>query len=137
MIIGLVGFAGSGKGSVAKILATDYNFTSVAFADPLKDAAAIIFDWPRNLLEGDTEPSRAFREVPDEFWSMHFNKKFTPRMALQQLGTEACRNVFHKDIWVLNLEKRIKNKTNVVVTDVRFPNELECIKRLGGKIFRI
>lgn len=137
MLMGLVGFAGSGKGSVADILATDHNFTKMAFADPLKDAAAVIFDWPRHLLEGDTEASRTFRERPDKFWSEHFKKEFTPRMALQQLGTEACRNVFHQDIWVLNLEKRIRDKKNVVVTDVRFPNEIDCIKKLGGTIIRI
>ena len=136
-IIGLVGFAGSGKDTIANILAIDFRFKKLAFADPLKDAAAIIFDWPRYLLEGDTEPSRAFRERPDPYWSEKLGKPFTPRMALQQLGTEGCRNVFHDDIWVLNLEKRITQHEKVVVTDVRFPNEIDSIIRQGGKIVRI
>ena len=137
MLIGLVGFAGSGKGTVADYLVEKHNFVKMAFADPLKDAASIIFDWPRNLLEGDTVPSRAFREKPDVFWSNKFGKQFTPRMALQQLGTEACRGVFHQDIWVHLLEKRISQHNNVVVTDVRFPNEIEAIVKMGGHVVRV
>ena len=136
-IIGLVGFAGSGKGTVAEYLVNKHNYTKIAFADPLKDAASIIFDWPRHLLEGDTVPSRVFRERQDDFWSNKFGKKFTPRMALQQLGTEACRGVFHQNIWIHLLEKRISSLENVVVTDVRFPNEIEAIVKMGGKIIRV
>lgn len=136
-IIGIVGFASAGKGTVADYLVNKHNYVKIAFADPLKDAASVIFDWPRHLLEGDTVPSRAFREKPDDFWSAKFGKQFTPRMALQQLGTEACRGVFHENIWVHLLEKRIGNQKNVVITDVRFPNEIESIVRMGGHIVRV
>lgn len=137
MIIGLVGFAGSGKGTVADILCDEFNFSKIAFADPLKDAVSAIFDWPRNLVEGDTIPSRVFREKPDSFWSEKFERDFTPREALQKLGTEACRNVFDQDIWIYALEKRIDRERNTVVTDVRFPNEIECINRLDGHVVRV
>lgn len=136
-VIGLVGFAGSGKDTVANILKHEHQYTKIAFADSLKDAVSVIFDWPRYLLEGDNEPSRAFRERPDPYWSEKFGKDFTPRMALQQLGTEACRQTFHEDIWILNLEKRISQHKNVVVTDVRFPNEIEFIKKMGGHVVRV
>ena len=46
MILGLVGFASSGKDTVADYLVRNHNFNRIAFADPLKDAASIIFDWP-------------------------------------------------------------------------------------------
>jgi hypothetical protein len=66
MVIGLVGFLGSGKGTVADTLKL-YNFIPESFSNPLKDAVAIIFGWDRSLLEGDTKESREFRETVDEF----------------------------------------------------------------------
>jgi hypothetical protein len=135
MLIGVVGFIGSGKGSVGDIL-IEKGFHKDSFAKPLKDAVSIIFGWPRELIEGDTGLSRAWREEPDPFWSSNFGRNFTPREALQLMGTEAGRNVFHEDIWVISLLNRSKDK-NVVVTDVRFQNEIDYIQRSGGKIIRV
>jgi hypothetical protein len=69
MIVGLVGFIGSGKGTVADIMTTEHGFSKESFAGGVKDAASVIFGWDRKLLEGDTEESRAWRETPDEYWS--------------------------------------------------------------------
>ena len=69
MIVGVCGLIGSGKGTVADILVEEYDFKKISFADSLKDAVAVLFKWPRHLLEGDTEESRFWREQPDEFWS--------------------------------------------------------------------
>lgn len=135
MIIGLVGFIGSGKGTVGDIL-EQKGFVKDSFAKPLKDACSVMFGWPRELLEGDTEVSRKWREEPDVFWSEKFDKEFSPRLALQLMGTEAGRNVFHKDIWVISLLNRSKGK-DVVVTDVRFQNEIKFIQDNGGIIIRV
>lgn len=135
MIIGLVGFIGSGKGTVGDIL-VEKGFRKDSFASPLKDACSIIFGWPRQMLEGDTEISRAWREKEDVYWSEKFGHKFTPRLALQLMGTEAGRDVFHPDIWVISLLNRSKGK-NVVVTDVRFKNEIEHIQKNNGIIIRV
>lgn len=135
MIIGLVGFIGSGKGTVGDIL-EQRGFVKDSFAKPLKDACAVIFGWPREMLEGDTEVSRKWREEPDAFWSEKFNKEFSPRLALQLMGTEAGRNVFHKDIWVTSLLNRANGK-DVVVTDVRFKNEIKFIQDNGGIVIRV
>jgi len=135
MLIGFVGFIGSGKGTVGDIL-VQKGFKKDSFAKPLKDAAANIFGWDRKLLEGDTVRSREWREQPDEYWSQAFNYEFTPRLALQLLGTEGCRNTINKDIWVYSLLKRAST-TNTIVTDVRFKNEIETIHNHGGKIVRI
>lgn len=135
MIIGLVGFIGSGKGTVGDIL-EQKGFTKDSFAKPLKDACAVIFGWPRELLEGDTEVSRKWREEPDVYWSEKFGKEFSPRLALQLMGTEAGRNVFHTDVWVISLLNRAKGK-DVVVTDVRFKNEIKYIQDNGGIIIRV
>ena len=67
-IIGIAGLIGSGKDTVANHLINNHNFTSVKFADKLKDGVAAIFEWPRDLLEGDTDESREWRETPDPFW---------------------------------------------------------------------
>jgi len=131
MIIGICGFIGSGKGTVGDILHHKYRFEKDSFARPLKDAAAAIFGWNRDLLEGDTTQSRAWREQPDEFWSRAFGRAFTPREALQKLGTEAGRNVFHPDIWSSSLIKRSLHK-NIVITDVRFKNEVQTIRDHNG-----
>ena len=135
MLIGVVGFIGSGKGTVGDIL-TEHGFHKDSFAKPLKDAVAIIFGWPRELLEGDTDRSRAWREEVDPYWSEKFGRPFTPREALQLMGTEAGRDVFHRDIWVISLLNRAKGK-NVVVTDVRFQNEIRYIQDNGGIVIRV
>lgn len=136
MIIGVVGFAGSGKGTVGDLLVDNYGYKKMAFADPVKDATAVIFGWDRSLLEGDTDESRAFRETPDEFWSERFGFEVTPRWALQKMGTEGGRDTFHDSLWVTALERRI-DCDNIVVSDVRFPNEIKKIKSLGGHVVRV
>lgn len=143
MIIGIVGFAGSGKGTVGDILVNDHDFTKLSFADAVKDATSAIFGWPRHLLEGDTNESREFRETKDNFWSARLGRDFTPRLAMQLMGTEAGREVFHQNLWVDVVERRIKHKQewefedNFVIPDVRFPNEIEAIRKWGGFIVRV
>jgi hypothetical protein len=135
MIIGVVGFIGCGKGTVGDLL-EQRGFVKDSFATPLKDACSAMFGWPRDLLEGDNEASRQWREQPDPFWSEKMGKQFTPRLALQLLGTEAGRDVFHKDIWVNSLLKRAGDK-DVVITDVRFKNELKFIQKNNGIVVRV
>ena len=95
MIIGLVGWIGSGKNTVADILATQHSYKKDSFAAPLKDATANIFNWPRKTLEGDTDHSRHFRECVDPYWANKLQiKNFTPRLALQIVGTELFREHF-------------------------------------------
>ena len=138
MIIGVVGFIGSGKGTAADILVEKHGFVKLSFADAVKDATAAIFGWQRSLLEGDTEESREFREKNDEWWANKFGfKHFSPRLALQLMGTEAGRDVFHKDVWVYALERKMEMYQNVVIADVRFPNEIMWMRRKGGFAVRV
>lgn len=135
MIIGLVGFIGSGKGTVGDILVREHGYKRFAFADALKDAVAQIFLWPRGLLEGDTVASREFREKVDPYWTEEFGYEVTPRLILQRMGTEACRHGISDNIWISALKKRIHGYEDVVLSDVRFPNEIEFVQSVGGKIF--
>lgn len=140
MLIGIVGFAGSGKGTVGNIIKDKYGFQTDSFAAPLKDITSILFGWERSLLEGDTAESRHWRENPDRYWSKALDKKnFSPRKALQLVGTEAIRETFHEDFWVLSFHKRWNDggKPNIVLTDCRFPNEIKCVQSLGGIIIQV
>lgn len=137
MIIGLVGFIGSGKGTVRDILVREHGYHGFAFADALKDAVATIFTWPRGLLEGDSNASRAFRERIDPWWSHKLGYEVTPRLILQKMGTEACRNGIADNIWIAALEKRIHGYEDVVISDCRFPNELDFVRSAGGIIVQV
>jgi hypothetical protein len=138
MIVGLLGFIGSGKGTAGDML-KDMGFTPVSFAKGVKDIAAEMFGWPRHLLEGDTEQSREWREQPDKFWSKELGKDFTPRLALQLMGTEVGRDVFHKDFWIIKLKNYIQQNPNqnYVITDVRFQNEIEFVHSFNGVLIEI
>lgn len=137
MIIGLVGFIGSGKDTVAQEFIKTGCIRD-SFAAPLKDVCSAIFGWPRELLEGDTIESREFRETPDMFWTRKTGiDNFTPRLALQLIGTDVMRNHFNQDIWLNSLEYRIRRASHagcVVISDARFRNELELIRNMGGNI---
>ena len=141
MIIGITGLIGSGKDTVAKLF-VDRGCTQDSFASPLKDVCASVFGWERHMLEGDTIASRDFRETPDIFWTRKLGiDNFTPRLALQLMGTEVMRNHFHTNIWIDSLEYRMRSAEAdhpcVVISDTRFINELDLIKRLGGVVINI
>jgi hypothetical protein len=136
MIIGVCGLIGSGKNTVADYLVKEHDFVPVSFAAVLKDACASLFGWDRDMLEGKSEESRIQREQVDKFWAERLEIPcFTPRYALQYIGTDVMRNHFHSDIWVIAAEKRMWKYDNVVISDVRFPNEMAMIRRNGGQIW--
>ena len=131
MIIGICGLIGSGKGTVADMLEKEHSFVKVSFADSLKDVVAAVFRWPREVLEGDTEESRAWREQVDTWWANKLKMpNLTPRWILQQWGTEVCRVGFHDDIWIASIERKLDSNINYVIPDTRFPNEIDLIKKL-------
>lgn len=138
MILGVTGFIGSGKDTVADYLCTFHGFKRLSFAASLKDAVAAVFGWDRELLEGTTKTSREWREKRDDWWSERLGKEITPRWVLQYWGTEVCRNGFHPDIWVASVENKLRQTTdNIVITDCRFANEVFAIKNVGGITMRI
>jgi hypothetical protein len=139
MIIGITGLIGSGKGTVGDILVDYHNFKKISFADKLKDGCAAIFGWERDLLEGDTDRSRIWREKPDAFWTKEFGREITPRYVLQLMGTECMRKGFHEDIWALLAKKEMTDNPhmNYVIPDVRFPNEMQLIRELNGEVWNI
>lgn len=138
-IIGICGLKGSGKDTFGNYITQYYEtFEKVSFADILKDITSILFSWDRKLLQGDTIESRSWREQKDEFWSKELNREISPRIILQQLGTNVFRDNFHPKIWIIALKKKIlESKNDIIITDARFPNEIDMIRSLGGIIIRI
>ena len=138
-IISISGTIGSGKDTIADFLITHHGFKRVSFAGALKDAVSSVFGWDRELVDGVTKASREWREQVDQWWSQRLNMpNLTPRYVLQYMGTEVFRNHFHTDIWVASVEhKLLTSKDDVVITDARFANEVEAVKRVGGKAIRV
>lgn len=139
MIIGFLGFIGSGKDTAADYLVNTHEFRRDSFASTLKDAVAHIFGWDRTMLEGRTKEAREWREEIDPWWAERLNMpNLTPRWILQYWGTEVCRRGFHDSIWIASLENKMRNtKDNIVISDVRFPNEIKAIQSAGGLAVRI
>ena len=139
MIIGVCGFIGSGKDTIADYLTNFHGYRRESFANSLKDAVAQVFGWDRTMLEGRTKQAREWREQVDPWWSERLKMpNLTPRWILQYWGTEVCRRAFHDDIWIASLENKLRNsKDDIVISDCRFPNEIKSIKNAGGIVIRV
>ena len=139
MIIGICGLIGSGKGTVADILVEHHNFEKLSFADKLKDGVSAVFGWDRQMLEGDNDDSRQWREEKDRFWSKETGKTITPRLILQLFGTDCMRNGYFDGIWVSLVKQKIIDNpdTNWVIPDVRFPNEVKMIQNAQGEVWQV
>lgn len=130
-LIGLLGRKGSGKDTAAAVLIAN-GYRNVKFAGCLKDMLKVLLckqglsnDVIQRMIEGD------LKETPTVFLDGK-----TPRFAMQTLGTEWGRNLIGDDFWV-NTALREAEGINAVVTDVRFPNEMDAIQSAGGICFGI
>lgn len=144
VLLCVCGFQGVGKDSFSNYLIKNYGFVKYSFASATKDVLSTIFGWDRNLLEGDTIESRKFRESIDVWWSEKLSiPELTPRKVLQIIGTELFRKKFNNDIWVHCIEKKLISylefnpNSNIIVSDCRFPNEIEMLKNIGFKLIHI
>lgn len=122
--------AQSGKTTAARYLLARYGYRVVPFAQTLKEMTV-----PMLCALGYTEP-QAYHLLQE-------NKEFTlpvgvtVRQILRTLGTEWGRDCIHPDIWLMCWKKRIEGLALVTVDDVRFINEAELVKSLGGVMVRI
>jgi hypothetical protein len=139
MIIGVCGFIGSGKDTIADYLVNIHQYRRESFANTLKDAVSAVFGWDRTMLEGRTKQAREWREQVDPWWAERLSiPHLTPRWILQNWGTEVCRKNFHNDIWIASLENKLRASTDdIVISDCRFPNEIAAIKKAGGRVVRV
>lgn len=138
-IIAVVGFIGEGKDTVANYISQNYNYNKESFAKPLKDIVSIVFDWNRDLLEGNNSMSRFWREQVDPYWSSVIGYDVTPRYILQHVGTEMFRNMISPNIWAEVLKRKILNRPgeNFIISDVRFQEEINMLSEFNVTFVRV
>ncbi|MGW0523042.1 deoxynucleotide monophosphate kinase family protein [Crossiella sp. NPDC003009] len=135
--IGLVGPPGAGKDTLAALLAP-HGYVRVALADPLR-ALALALD-PIVTVTGG-EPVRLFDVLARYGWEDAKRRVPEVRRTLQRLGTEVGRELAGPDVWLNRAVARIAELraagTPAVITDVRFANEAESLRRLGVVLVRV
>lgn len=123
MIIGISGYAQSGKDTVAELLVTKYGFERVAFADAIRN---FVYDINPKVHVGYDIVTTVKTLVDNEGWD-EAKKHSEVRELLQKVGV-AARNQFGEDFWVRQALSKVGYTQNTVITDVRFKNEAMSIK---------
>lgn len=131
-VIGLTGVVGSGKDSVAEIFSEQYRFIRLGFADPIYEMASIVTRTPAHVLQ-----KREGKEVVLD------RVNASPRKLMQTLGTEWGRQMIDENLWINHLDGRLRSieirtgLNGLVISDVRFQNEVDFVHRLGGEVWRV
>lgn len=127
ILVGITGSATSGKSIVSRHLAHRHGFQVSRFAEPVKRMLAVGLGLTAEQLDG-----RDKHEPIPEFGGL------TSRHLMQTLGTEWGRRMVHSDLWVDLWRRSVAGMTGpMVVDDLRFPNEAQAIRELGGTIWRV
>lgn len=135
MIIGLSGYAQSGKDTIAKHLVENYGYNRVAFADLLRQA---LYNLDPVITDLPELPGVHLASTVDHLgWELTKQSSPQVRRMLQRMGTEVGRNMFGSDFWVEQAFKNVYSGSKTVFTDVRFPNEYHKVKSYFGKVFRV
>lgn len=127
MLIGFCGPEGAGKTTAAAIVARDYGLATLPFARPLKEMLAAIGVPERHLYGTPEEKAEPLAMLGGK----------SARHAMQTLGTEWGRECIGKGFWGDLWEARVASLSGAVADDVRFANEAERIKRMGGHVICI
>lgn len=135
-LIGITGYARSGKDTFAARLTEAHGFAKASFAQPVKDAALRLDPL---IPFGASHPQSTARLswlVGRDGWE--YAKDFYPevRRTLQRLGTDAIRTL-DPDFWVRMAVGKLDPAQPTVFTDVRFPNEADAILASGGHLVRV
>ena len=129
MIIGLSGYARSGKDSTAELLCLNYGYRRVSFADSIRHALMVLNPKLDSI-------ARLAEYVDDYGWDMAKQNPEVRRL-MQVLGTEGGRSMFGEDVWIKLALRDLSHEDKVVISDVRYPNEAKAIKNLSGSMWRI
>lgn len=135
-IIGLSGFARTGKDEVAKILVEGHGYTRVAFADKLREMLYAL----NPLVDIGYRETWHVQDVIDKYgWDGYKETMYGSeiRRLLQRLGTEAGRQTLWDSIWIDAALTGFDDDARIVVADARFYNEFDAIRERGGSIWRI
>ena len=129
MIIGLSGYAQSGKDTVAELLCLNYDYMRMAFADPMRNALYRLNPYIKDNI--------SLRDSVNEHGWETTKRIGNTRELLQRFGTEVGREMFGENFWVDQAFKQVHMYERVVFADVRFPNEAQKIKDYRGQVWRI
>jgi hypothetical protein len=129
-LIGIAGKAGSGKDTAGAHLVERHGFDQYAFANPIRAMLAALGAFPASdLIDRDT------KEVVIGWLGK------SPRQMAQTLGTEWGRELVHPQLWVLMAQRRWEAAQaageDLVITDVRFENEVLWVKAQGGQVIAL
>lgn len=128
-IIGITGLINSGKDTVANLIIAwrPRQLRRYSFAKPLKEGVKSMFGWTDEDIE-----DRSKKEAVDDFWG------FSPRKAMQLLGTEYGRNLLRDDLWIKAAERyhlrSQEQSQGTIITDVRFENEATWVRAQADSI---
>jgi hypothetical protein len=127
MIVGITGAKRSGKSTLASLLRHRHGFFEETFAGPIRRFVADILSVPVERLEECKESG------------IDWLDDITPRHLMQTIGTEWGRAMIHPEIWLRRVQSAILTAPDEdwVIADVRFPNEAELIRRMGGRVVRV
>jgi len=150
MLIGVSGYARTGKDTVSNILVENYGFVRIGFADALKECMYVLNPWvpikisipiPDTIADiariGETQKPqsefkmRRLREIVDESGWEEAKEVPEVRRLLQRMGTEVVRDIVGTDTWVDIAMRKAAEHPNVVISDLRFPNEHEAVREVG------
>jgi hypothetical protein len=137
-LIGILGKSLSGKTTVTNYIVNNYGWTEKAMADPLKELCKILFLLSDNQLTIEEEKERS-----DPRWY-----GCSPRTMYKYVGTELFRKQLNKimpgigeDVFVRHLDLWLNQKENVskciIISDCRFQNEVDYLKKIGAYIIKI
>ncbi len=138
-VLGLVGKAGSGKDRFYWQALAQFSYVRIAFADPLKVLSVVML---LRAYEGiDKDIKELLRVFPFVYYEVfNLEKSGLSRTLQQYLGTNIARE-YDKNYWINAIkpivEKYLEKNIKIVFTDVRFKNEAEFIKSIGGKLIKI
>jgi len=139
-------------GGMIDVFRTDEEFVSYAstniwpfikcynFADPLKHVCINLFGlgWHQCFGSDKDKNSKTNIKWKDLPASPKKRGSLTAREFMQYFGTDICRKI-KSDIWTQACINRVQSEQSElsVIGDCRFENEVDVIKKAGGKVIRL
>lgn len=137
MIIGVTGFARSGKDTIGQYLVERWDFRRVAFADAVREA---VYTLNPDVYSEAEDTWETVQYIVDTIgWDRAKTEFGEIRRLLQVMGTEVGRMMLGPNVWVHIVDKKMMKLgvDDYVITDVRFENEADFVRDLGGIVVRV